>query len=99
MKWDADEIVAPLRGRPIYVSFDVDGFDASLMPSTGTPEPGGFFFEEACMILRAAARAGTIVGADLVELAPIPGLHAPDFTAAKLAYKLLSYALADRAES
>jgi agmatinase len=92
-RWDPEAIVAPLRGRPIYVTFDVDGFDASLMPATGTPVPGGFFFDEACDILRAAARAGTIVGGDIVELAPIPGLHACDFTAAKLAYKLLSYAL------
>jgi agmatinase len=91
-RWNIDEIVAPLKGRPIYVTFDVDGFDASLMPATGTPEPGGFFFDEACDILRAASQAGTVVGADIVELAPIDGLHACDFTAAKLAYKLLAYA-------
>jgi agmatinase len=91
-RWNVEEIVAPLKGRPIYISFDVDGFDASLMPATGTPEPGGFFFDEACDILRAASQAGDVVGADIVELAPIAGLHACDFTAAKLAYKLLSYA-------
>lgn len=96
-RWSIEEIVAPLRGKPVYITFDVDGFDASLMPATGTPEPGGFFFEEACDILRAACTAGTVVGADIVELAPIPGLHACDFTAAKLAYKLLSYALALKA--
>jgi agmatinase len=95
-RWDAHAIAAPLRGRPVYVTFDVDGFDASLMPATGTPVPGGFFFDEACEILRAASAAGSIVGADIVELAPIPGLHACDFTAAKLAYKLLSYALLPR---
>ena len=92
-RWNVEEIVAPLRGRPVYITFDVDGFDSSLMPATGTPEPGGFFFDEACEILRAAAATGTIIGADIVELAPIPGLHACEFTAAKLAYKLLSYAL------
>lgn len=91
-RWNVEEIVAPLQGRPIYITFDVDGFDASLMPATGTPEPGGFFFDEACDILRAASQAGRVVGADIVELAPIAGLHACDFTAAKLAYKLLSYA-------
>ncbi len=95
-RWNVEEIVAPLRGRPAYITFDVDGFDSSLMPATGTPEPGGFFFDEACEILRAAAAAGIIVGADIVELAPIPGLHACEFTAAKLAYKLLSYALSER---
>ncbi len=91
--WDLNEIVGPLAGKPVYVSFDVDAFDASLMPATGTPEPGGLFFDEACAILRAAAETGTIVGADLVELAPIPGMTACDVTAAKLAYKILSYAL------
>ncbi len=95
-RWSIEEIVAPLKGRPAYVTFDVDGFDASLMPATGTPEPGGFFFDEACEILRAASKAGTIVGADIVELAPIAGLHACEFTAARLAYKLLSYALNER---
>ena len=91
--WDLKEIVRPLTGKPVYVSFDVDAFDAGLMPATGTPEPGGLLFDEACAILRAAAEAGTIVGADLVELAPIPGMTACDVTAAKLAYKILSYAL------
>lgn len=92
--WSVEDIVAPLVNRPVYVTFDVDGFDSSLMPATGTPEPGGFFFDEACEILKAAGKAGTIVGADIVELAPIPGFHACEFTAAKLAYKLLGYALA-----
>jgi agmatinase len=92
-RWNIEEIIAPLKGRPVYITFDVDGFDSSLMPATGTPEPGGFFFDEACDILRAASASGTIVGADIVELAPIPGLHACEFTVAKLTYKLLSYAL------
>lgn len=95
-RWRVEDIVAPLAGRPIYVTFDVDGFDASLMPATGTPVPGGLFFDEALDILRAAGEAGQIVGADIVELAPISGLHACDFTAAKLAYKLMTYALATR---
>ncbi|WP_088347810.1 MULTISPECIES: agmatinase [Rhodomicrobium] len=95
-RWKIEDIVAPLKGRPVYISFDVDGFDASLMPATGTPEPGGFLFDEACEILRAASEAGTVVGADIVELAPIPKLHACEFTVAKLAYKLMSYAMATR---
>ncbi|GJL93871.1 MAG: agmatinase [Hyphococcus sp.] len=92
--WNIDEIVAPLKGRPIYLTFDLDGFDSSLMPSTGTPEPGGLFWEDAMAIIKAASRAGEIVGADINELAPIKGLHGPDFLAAKLAYKILNYALA-----
>jgi len=94
--WSLEEIVAPLRGRPIYVTLDIDVLDAGLMPATGTPEPGGLSFDEVCAVLRAAAEAGPIVGGDLVELAPIPGFHAYDFTAAKLSYKLLAYALVER---
>ncbi|USG60441.1 agmatinase [Sneathiella marina] len=93
--WDMEEITAPLKGRPIYVTFDLDGFDSSLMPATGTPEPGGFFWNDAMAILKAAGQAGTFVGADINELAPIKDFPAPDFLAAKLAYKILSYGLAD----
>ncbi len=91
--WDFDAIVAPLRGRPVYVTFDVDALDSAVMPATGTPVPGGLSYLQALAVLRRAAGAGTIVGADVVELAPIPGLHHCDFTAAAVAYKLMSYAL------
>lgn len=96
-RWHPAEIVAPLRGRPVYVTFDVDALDAGLMPATGTPEPGGLGWDEAMAVLEAAAGTGRIVGADVVELAPIPGLHACDFTAAKLVYRILSLALAGSA--
>lgn len=93
-RYDADAIVAPLVGRPVWLTFDVDGLDASLMPATGTPEPGGLFWEDVADVLRAARAAGlSIVGADVNELAPIDGLHGPDFIAAKLAYRILSTAL------
>lgn len=92
--YDPDKIVAPLAGRPIYLTFDVDGLDASLMPATGTPEPGGLFWDDVMPIIAAAARVGTIVGADVNELAPIEGFHGPDFAAAKLAYKIMNHALA-----
>jgi agmatinase len=92
--YDYDAIVAPLKNKPIYLTFDLDGFDSSAMPSTGTPEPGGLFWEDAIGIIRRAANIGQIVGADINELAPIPSLHGPDFMAAKLAYKILNYALA-----
>ena len=90
--WDVAEIVRPLRGRPVYVSFDVDVLDAAVMPATGTPTPGGLTYAQAIALLRAACEGARVVGADLVELAPIPGLHACDYTAAALGYKLLSYA-------
>lgn len=91
--WNVEDIVAPLKGRNIYLTFDLDGFDGALMPATGTPEPGGVMWNDAMKIIEAAAREGTIVGADINELAPIDGFHAPNFLAAKLAYKLLNYAL------
>jgi len=91
--WDLDAILAPLAGRPVYVTFDVDGFDASLMPATGTPEPGGLFWDDVLPVIRAAGRRGRIVGADVNELAPRAEFHACDFIAAKLAYKILNYAL------
>ena len=93
--WDIKKIVAPLENRPIYLTFDVDGFDASLMPATGTPEPGGLFWNDVLEIITAASDIGTIVGADINELAPIPNLRSCDFLAAKLAYKILSLAFAD----
>lgn len=91
--WDVQEIVAPLKDKPVYLTFDLDGFDASLMAATGTPEPGGFFWDDAVEIIRAASEISTIVGADVVELAPRQELHACDFLAAKLCYKILNYAL------
>lgn len=95
-KWDAQQIVSSLKGRPIYLTFDIDGFDASLMPATGTPEPGGVLWEDAVEIIRAASEVGTIVGADINELSPIEGLHYCDFLAAKLAYKILGYVFEQR---
>jgi agmatinase len=91
--WDIEEIVRPLAGRPVYVTFDIDALDAAVMPATGTPTPGGLHYWQALAILRRAAEVSSIVGADLVELAPIPGFHAFDYTAASLAYKIMSYAL------
>lgn len=91
--WDIEAIAAHLRGRPIYVSFDIDGLDGAVMPATGTPTPGGLSYLHALAILKRAAEVGTIVGADLVELAPIPGFHIYDYTAAALAYKIMNYAL------
>ncbi len=95
-RWDVAGMVARLQGRPVYVTFDIDALDASAMPATGTPTPGGLAYGQALAILRQACRAGRVVGADLVELAPIAGFHAYDYTAAALAYKMLAYALGGR---
>ena len=78
----------------VFVTFDVDALDPSIMPATGTPEPGGLDWYEAVDLLKAVAARARIVGFDVVELAPIPGQVASDFLAARLAYRLLGLALA-----
>ncbi|MBQ7739369.1 MAG: agmatinase [Desulfovibrionaceae bacterium] len=80
----------------IYITFDVDGFDASLMPATGTPSPGGFFWQEVRQILTKLSRIRRIVGFDVVELAPMPALASCDFTAAKLVHLLMSLIVSSR---
>jgi agmatinase len=80
-------------GERVYVTFDVDYFDPSLVPSTGTPEPGGGDWYRTLVFLRRVFREKRVVGADVVELAPTPGLHAPDFLVAKLVHKLIAYRL------
>ena len=77
----------------VYVTVDLDALDPAIMPATGTPEPGGLDWYRTVAVLRAVAAARRVVGFDVVELAPIPGLVAPDFLAAKLVYRLLGYAL------
>lgn len=95
--WDIAALIKRLVGRSVYVTFDLDAFDASLMPATGTPEPGGLFWHDVMRILTAVSPHCRIVGADINELAPIPQLHGCDFIAAKLAYKILTFAfLANR---
>ena len=90
-KWKIAEIIKSLSNNPVYLSFDLDVLDSSSMPVTGTPEPGGLFWNEVLAIIQTVAKKKKIVGADIVELSPIRNLHAPDFLAAKLTYKILSY--------
>jgi len=77
--------------KKVYVTIDLDVFDPSLIPSVGTPEPGGLGWYDVMGFLSELARKKRIVGFEVVELCPIKGLHAPDFTTAKLIYSLLSY--------
>lgn len=79
----------------VYLTIDVDAFDPGIMPATGTPEPGGLDWRQVLAIARAAAKERRLVGFDVVELAPLPGQNGPDFTAARLVYKILTYLLAD----
>ncbi len=78
-------------GNPVYITFDVDFFDPALMPSTGTPEPGGGDWHDVLALLARVFAERRVVGADVVELAPVPGLHAPDFAVAKLVYRMIGY--------
>ena len=92
--WESDDWMdraLDALGDPVYLTFDVDYFDPSLVPSTGTPEPGGGDWYRTLRFLRRVFRERTVLAADVVELAPIPGLHAPDFLVAKLVYKLIGY--------
>jgi agmatinase len=83
----------------VYISIDVDGMDPAIMPATGTPEPGGLSWSEITALIRATAERRRIVSADIVELSPIPGMIAPNFLAAKLIYKLLTYTFASHERS
>ena len=76
----------------VYVTFDVDGLDPSIMPSTGTPVPDGLTWREAFQCLEKIAAERKIIAADVVELAPINGLHGPDFGAAQLVYRIMGLA-------
>jgi agmatinase len=76
----------------IYLTFDIDAFDASLMPATGTPEPGGLFWYNAVQILERVTAGRKVIAADLVELAPLENFHGATFTAAKLAYQIMRVA-------
>ena len=85
-----DRALAAL-GPSVYITFDVDFFDPSLIPSTGTPEPGGGHWYPALSLLRRVFAERRVVGADVVEHAPIPGMAAPDFLVARLIYKMIGY--------
>ncbi len=78
--------------KNVYITFDVDGFDASIMPATGTPEPGGLLWEDVMPIIKTVCKVSNVVGADINELAPIKNFNSYNFLVAKLAYKILSYA-------
>jgi len=82
-----------LPSKEVYVTFDVDYFDPAIMPSTGTPEPDGFFWNETMEIFRSLNRAGKrIVGFDVVELSPDPHARHASYLAAKLVYRMLNFA-------
>lgn len=89
--------VVDTLGQDVYVTFDVDYFDPAIMPATGTPEPDGFLYSETLDVFRTLVMSGRkIVGFDVVELAPMKGLSHPNLLTARLVYKMLNYAFAER---
>ena len=90
--WDLNKLTNIFSNKNVYITFDVDGFDSSIMPATGTPEPGGLFWEDVIPIIKKVCKLSNIVGADINELAPIKNFDSYNFLVAKLAYKILSYA-------
>ena len=91
LNWNLSEFKKIIRNKKVYLTFDVDGLDLSLMPATGTPEPGGLFWNETIKIIKIAAQSSKIVGGDINELSPIKGFDSYNFLVAKLAYKIISY--------
>ena len=89
-KWDFKKFKRLIKNKTVYLTFDVDGLDSSIMPATGTPEPGGLLWDETLNIIKIATRNSNIVGADVNELAPIKGFNSYNFLVAKLVYKILS---------
>jgi agmatinase len=96
MRKDPAWIDRVVEGLPekVYVTIDVDGLDPAIMPATGTPEPGGLSWYETLSLLRATIERRTVVGCDVVELSPLPGVMAPNFLCARLVYKILTYRFA-----
>lgn len=86
-----ESAAAAVRGRPVYLTVDVDGFDPSVVPATGTPEPGGLHWWPALEFLDRIFAEADVVAADVVELAPVEGLHHADFAVARLVYKLIGF--------
>ena len=89
--WNLSLLDKFFKDKNVYITFDVDGFDASIMPATGTPEPGGMLWEDVLPIIKKVCQISNILGADINELAPIKNFNSYNFLVAKLAYKIISY--------
>ena len=89
--WNLKKLYSMFKGKNVYITFDVDALDASIMPATGTPEPGGLLWEEVLPIIKKVCKISNIIGADINELAPIKNFNSYNFLVAKLAYKILAY--------
>ena len=90
-KWNLRYFKRLIKNKNVYLTFDVDGLDSSIMPATGTPEPGGLFWYETLSLIKTTFKNANVIGADINELAPIKGFNSYNFLVAKLAYKILAY--------
>ena len=90
-KWNLNSFRNLIKNKTVYLTFDVDGLDSSIMPATGTPEPGGLFWDDVLPIIKKVCKISNIIGVDINELAPIKNFNSYNFLVAKLAYKIVSY--------
>ena len=90
-RWNLKYFKKLIKNKNVYLTFDVDGLDSSIMPATGTPEPGGLFWYESLSLIKTTFINANVIGADINELAPIKGFNSYNFLIAKLAYKILTY--------
>ena len=90
-KWNLKYFKRLIKNKNVYLTFDVDGLDSSIMPATGTPEPGGLYWYETLSLIKTTFENANVIGADINELAPIKGFNSYNFLVAKLAYKILTY--------
>jgi agmatinase len=90
-KHSVEEVLDALGDRPVYLTIDLDGLDPSVIPGTGTPEPGGLSWYQALDLLRPLLERKNVVGCDILELSPIAGENVSEFAAAKLIYKIIGY--------
>jgi len=90
-KYWIEDVIDQIKTKNVYITIDLDVFDPSIMPSTGTPEPGGLHWYETLELLEQVHRKRNVVGFDVVELCPNEINKAPNFLAAKLVYKMIGY--------
>jgi agmatinase len=86
-----DRAIDAISTEKVFLTVDLDGMDGSLLPGVGTPQPGGLDWYQLTGLIRRLCRERTLIGADVVELCPIPNSVVSEFTAAKLTYKILGY--------
>ena len=88
-KWDLIKFKKLIKNKTVYLTFDVDGLDSSIMPATGTPVPDGLGFNESLQLIKSLIKGRKVLGFDVVEFSPIQNFFAYDFTVASLVYRIM----------